>query len=1854
MLVAGIIAELKNLGVDLWTESGKLRYRAPKGVLDDDKMTMMRAHKAKIIEFLSAEKEASVTADQRARHDPFPLTDVQTAYLLGRYDSFGYGGVACHGYLEVIYSEVDPARLEDAWNLLIGRHDMLRAVIEKDGYQRVLPVVPRCLIQTLDLRDASSTDVENALTAVRAELDHRIYETTTWPLFELRQTRTRDGDIVHFSLDSLIADWASAGVLFEELDLILAGRADELPALDISFRDYFLAERRLRDTGRYQCDRQYWLDRVDDLPPAPELPALLATASSGQMRFRRYHTRLSSELWERLRQRAGDRGLTASIAVLGAYTAVLQRWSRRQRFSLNLTLLNRLPLHSQVEQLVGDFTSVSLLTVDAPQGRSFRDQAARLGEQLFADLDHRLFSGIEVLREITRRRGREAALMPVVFTSAIGLASRRVSNPARRLGYGITQTPQVILDCQVMDDANGLEINWDVRDGIFPDGVIEDMFDALQRFLAELADGSEAWDSRQWIALPDWQVREREQVNQTACPLPESLLHEKILAQAARTPDAVAVIGHAGRLTYRDLIRRAASVARALQSGGCGAGDRVAIVMSKGIEQIIAVLGVLLAGGTYLPLDTNQPPIRRKKILTDASVRQVLTQSWISACAGRSNDLPDDVQVIAVDTLPMESSTPENVMGEPDSLAYVIYTSGSTGDPKGVMISHRSALNTIEDVNRRFAITGADRVLGLAQLGFDLSVYDLFGTLALGGTLVLPDPERGADPSHWAELIAEHAVNVWNSVPAQLQMLASYLQTETVPIPSLRIALLSGDWIPVTLPEQIREFVPDLTLIGLGGATEASIWSNYHRIDTIDPAWTSIPYGVPLANQGFRVLDESLRDAPVWAPGQLYITGHGLATGYLNDPELTAARFFDHPIDGQRLYQTGDMGRYLPGGEIEFLGREDNQVKIRGHRIELGEIDAALLAHPSVASAAAVVAGDRHTTRTLLAFVEPARGASHTADEDSSLSSVRLASAAARFADAQVRELTAERVADHVEALRDASLASMLNALLERGLFVEPRQTHSVEDILGRARVHERHHWLVRRWLELLTEAGWLTCHTEGLEYSRDKTVDAAAVQNAWQEVEKGASLGLCTPEFAHYHKAHVEQLHALLENQKNPFELLFPQGKQDIARAIYRDDSIARYNNHAVAALMNRIAVRHTEGTQLRVLELGAGTGATTGVVLPVLDGHDVDYLFTDITSFFLSEARQQFRDHPWVRFGLFDLDNDYRAQGYEPNSADIVLCAGMLNSVQNVEAAVATVVEVLAPGGWLIISEPTVDHPHVLLTQGFMMEPAGADREFGTTKFLSREMWRSVIEKYQGELVLCLPDDHHPMTACGMHVFAARFKIDRHRVRSDELAEFLANRLPGHMLPGHVQIVDGLPCTANGKIDRRTLATWRPASERDGLAREDDATTDELEHRLCALWADALGLARIGADENFYDHGADSLILARVAGRLREEIPEAEASTYDALLRQMLNEPSVRALARALRSPGDATSAPSASDAAESDSRADESRDTLEPIAQAREGSNSLLVPFGGGEGPVRVMFHAALGTLDYFQHLGKALAAQELGPVMGVAVADVERYLSIDPSELVDRVADDYAQRFIDEGFTRFQLVGYCLGGLLAVEVGRRLLERGMSIMDLTLVDSIPMFIETDDELAFEAIFVPNLNLDPVKAVFGDEVASDDVHRAVQKLLTDHDRKIPAGAMARLTGDPGLDAVAAAARKQSARGQEERLASYAQAAASQAGVPVAPELIPALFRVCRHSMRAARYDPEPYVGDMTFLRCTEEQSFGITGGVGHLAAPFWENTCLGEFRLIDVPGNHFSVVEPPQVNIVVDHLAAPLRRP
>lgn len=1822
MSVVEIVSQLESLGVSLWEESGQLRFRAPQGVMTDARRAALRDRKDAVLEHLrQGSGLGQIAADPAGRYEPFPLTDVQAAYLLGRRDFFAYGGVACHAYGELRLPTVDPPRLEAAWRALIRRHDMLRAVIDVDGFQRVLPDTPDYHIAVADLRGASDARVEMAIQSVREELDHRIHAPELWPLFELRVTLAADRAVLHLSIDFLIADYVSIYLILDELRHLYTEPTRVLPPLEITFRDYLLAERRLRGTSRYQRDREYWWARIDALPPAPELPVLARAATERDVRFRRWEMVLDEHEWTAFQRRAAAGSLTAAGAILAAYAEVIGRWSRHPRFTLDITLLQRLPVHPQVNQLVGDFTSINLLAVELDASRSFCDRARALQGQLWEDLDHRLCSGVEVVREIARRRGAGTALMPVVFTSAIGLND---ANPAAgpmqgfgELTYGISQTPQVWIDCQVIERGGALALNWDVRDGVFPEDVIEAMFGAFERLVRRLATESTAWTESASVPLPDAQQERRRLVNATAAPLSGALLHEALVRQALRTPDRIAVIAPGQSLRYGELLGRAMSLAELLRRAGCKVGDVVAVTLEKGPDQVVAALGALLAGAAYLPIDADQPAARRQRMLADAKVTYVLTGSDIAA-----GDWPHAGVLIAVDIVPamlLDSVLPEQRVSA-DDLAYVIYTSGSTGSPKGVMVTHRSAVNTIEDINRRFGVTASDRILGLSNLGFDLSVYDIFGPLAVGGRLVLPEPGQRADPSHWAQLAAEHGVTLWNSVPAQAQMLADYLATAPErDLPMLRLAMLSGDWIPTALPDHLRARLPHLQLASLGGATEAAIWSIYYPIGDVKPTWRSIPYGKPLTNQTFHVLDAALRPCPEWTTGELYIGGVGLAQGYYGDEKKTAERFIRHPDTGERLYRTGDLGRYFPDGNIEFLGREDFQIKIRGYRIELGEVEAAFQSHPAVARAAAVVMdGERAMDRRLAVFVEPARRPDPAREQLRIVDAV-LASAAASPNDAH------PQLVRFAKQLDRTALVSMIHALRQQGLFRTPAESHSLEEILARARVAPKHHRLIRRWLNALERHGLLERAPVSLRYGNAQPLDAAAVEAAWREAESLQPETDRRTELIAYFKNAGRHLPELMRGELDAARLLFPEGRTEISEVAYNDNFLSKYINGLVTASIRHIAGCRAEGQgPLRVLEAGAGVGGASTEVIAALAGNEVDYLFTDVSPFFVNHAKERFREYPWVRYGLFDINLDVRGQGFVPNSFDIIVCANVLHYGRNASRVLDRMRELLAPGGWLVFVEMVRDNYQVLTSVEFLLDATGEDfddvRQGRDETFITREQWCALVEASGGEVGMCLPDREHPLAAIGFHVFAARFKRDVEPLTIAGLTAHVAERLPEYMRPAHVQIVDAIPVTGSGKTDRQVLRTWLPSQSAQQAAASHREPETDLERRLAAVWAGVLGVQRVARDQDFFGAGGDSLSAAQLVGRLREEIPEARSLFFDSLLRVVLESPTIASLAVQLAS-----------------------TDTHDGGATPRIAASPLVHLGGTGDQTPRVLTHDASGTLASYEALLGPLA--ERGPLFGLVVSESDEYLALQPSVLVERLAGDYARRLRADGHDRVRLVGYHAGGILAAEVARHLAESGALVEDLTLVAADPIRCVIDDELLTEYLFARGAGIDPVRLGFPAEVA---LARALDSIRRDSPDRVPDGRLVTLGGDTELESVAWCFRRLAARSSEDRLAAIGRAVVAPGSPSSATGQVSALYNVFRHSLHAFTvHDVSPYAGDMTLLR--PQVASPVWRSLLGDTTGFWETLCLGELRVLDTPEDVWRCLRAPNATPVVELLTA-----
>ncbi|WP_328398751.1 non-ribosomal peptide synthetase [Nocardia sp. NBC_00416] len=909
--------------------------------------------------------EAAGQPEPATEFEPFPLGPMQHAYWIGRSEEQELGGVAAHLYVEFDGGGVDPERLGRAVSELVAAHPMLRTRVLPDGTQQTLPAPVLPVFTVVDLREESAGAADAELARVRDRMTHQRLAIDAGQMFEVVLSLRPDGrSRLHLDVDMIAGDAMSYRILVADLAELYHGRA--VPEQTYSYRRY-RTERAVDPVAR-ERDRQWWRDRLPTLPGAPELPAAPAGTRSDERRTVRYNHWLAPEGRQRLLAAAHERGLTPAMALAAVFAETVGGWSAQSRFLLNVPLFHREPVHPGVDRVVGDFSSSIMLEVDVTENVTVAERARALQRTMHESGAHTAYSGLEVLRDLGRHRG-EPVLAPIVYTSALNLGELFAGTVTETFGepvWIISQGPQVLLDAQVTEVSGGLLLNWDVRESEFPAGMIDVMFARYTDAVTRLCDGAAGWEAEAPVRLPVAQAQVRAKVNATDGPVSGRCLHQGFFDLARTDPALPAVVwtrdGVDGGLTYGELSDRALAVAGALRAAGVTAGTTVAVQLPKGPDQIVAVLGVLAAGGAYVPIGFDQPVGRRAEILRTGDITVALTAPGA--------DMGDAV----VRCLPLATAAryPDPLTApvamDPTALAYIIFTSGSTGVPKGVEIPHAAAMNTIDAVNDWFGVGRADRVLALSALEFDASVYDIFGMFSAGGSIVAVDAGQRAEATSWVDLLRRHRVSILNCVPAMLDMILAIGGDGLGD--SLRAVTLGGDWVGADLARRLARQVPGCRFSGLGGATETAVHNTICEVADPPPHWSTVPFGVPLRNVRCRVVSAAGRDCPDWVPGEFWVGGANIAAGYRNDPERTAQRFVEH--DGLRWYKTGDMARYWPDGTIEFLGRADHQVQIRGYRVELGEVETALRTAPGVRHAVAAVVGSN--APQLVAAVVGAQG----------------------------------------------------------------------------------------------------------------------------------------------------------------------------------------------------------------------------------------------------------------------------------------------------------------------------------------------------------------------------------------------------------------------------------------------------------------------------------------------------------------------------------------------------------------------------------------------------------------------------------------------------------------------------------------------------------------------------------------------------------------------------------------------------------------------------------------------------------------------------------------------------------------
>ncbi len=965
-------------------------------------------------------------AGSRPAHIPLSPAQ-QRMWFLNRFDT----GTAAYNIPVVLRltGALDTTAMRQAFTDLVARHEILRTIyptVDHAPAQLVLPIdhpdVPELEVTTIargggpapadDPRTDNRTDAD--VTSAVTALVSTIFDVTAEvplraTLFELAP----DDYVLAMAVHHIAGDGFSGGPLTRDLVIAYTARtqgyAPTWAPLTVQYADYAIWQQTLLGdesdhTSMSSVQLAYWRQALADLPDQLELPRdrprpAIQSSAGGRVPFT-----VDTATHAALAELSRTHGATLFMAVHTAFAVVLAQLAGTTDIAIGTPVAGR--GDAVLDDLIGMFVNTLVFRTQVDPGASFAEQLTRQRDTdlaAFANADIPFERLVEVLNP-----ARSTARHPLF---QIGLSFQNLADV--RMDLPGTSVSSVELDRALSQfDLHLILADRYTAEGS-PAGITgyctfaTDLFDAatVEGFLARLTRLIAAVVTDPGAPLHTIDLlapTERAQIldtwNQTARQAdPSSTLASLLDATVSRTPDALALVADDVRVTYADLDARVNRLARYLIDAGAGPETRVALAMRRSVDLVVAMYAVSTAGAAYVPIDPDQPRSRTRHILDTAAPLLILTtaDTWLGATAGSAHstehtaatssaecDTDIAIPVRCVERLSLSTHSPASITDRdrraplrPANTAYVIFTSGSTGRPKGVAVSHAAIVNQLLWKTAEFELTAQDCVLLKTAATFDLSVWEFWSAAVCGGRLVLAAPDGHRDPAYLADLIRREEVTTLHVVPSMLDALL----TENLP-PSLRRVLAIGETLPAAVARRFATVAPHTALFNVYGPTEAAVSITSHRVDATDT--TTVPIGAPVWNSQVYILDAHLRPVPAGVPGELYLAGAQLATGYLARPDLTAERFVANPFHpGTRLYRTGDLAAWNADGELEYRGRTDFQLKIRGYRIELQEIDTVLTTHPDVSFAVTMGRENQAGATVLVSYVVATPG--HDANVDS-------------------------------------------------------------------------------------------------------------------------------------------------------------------------------------------------------------------------------------------------------------------------------------------------------------------------------------------------------------------------------------------------------------------------------------------------------------------------------------------------------------------------------------------------------------------------------------------------------------------------------------------------------------------------------------------------------------------------------------------------------------------------------------------------------------------------------------------------------------------------------------------------------
>ena len=936
----------------------------------------------------SAERGTDVPLERVARDQNLPLSFAQQRlWFLDQWEPGNASYNICRAHY--LRETLNVGVFEDSVNSIVQRHEILRTSFPASDGQPTQVIAPllSLRLEVIDMQQLPKSERYEQSIQIAKDQARRAFDLEGGPLLRAMLIHLDEQEwLIVFTVHQIVCDGWSMQIFYRELwtsyKAFSAGQRPALPILPFQYSDFAVWQRKWLQDAPLVSRLTYWKHRIGSEVPLLNLPTDRSRPKLRNFRGARQSVMLAGALSEALKDLSRRAGFTLFITLMAAFKTLLFRYTGQVDLVVGFPIANR--NWGATEDLIGFFVNTLVLRTDLSDDPTFSELLIRVRHfcweaYTYQDLPfERLVEELHPNRELGRN-----PLFQVMFvlqvaesapTAIEGLSSEPIDVDAGTSKFDLTLS--------LAERDKKLTGSFEYSTDLFDHATIERMIGHFQTLLEGIVG-----DPDQRISdLPILTEAERRQLlfewNNTEADYPkDKCIHELFEEQAKQTPDATGVTFEGQRLTYRELNTKANQLAHHLQRLGVGPGRLVGICLERSLEMVIGLLGILKAGGAYVPLDPSYPRERLAFMLEDAEISVLLTQErlieyekWqVQGGDLRSSTLHSQMKTACLDRdwhlIETQSRDTPGKEVSSDDLAYIIYTSGSLGKPKGVQVSHRSVVNCLHSISQRVGFTSQDVLLAVTTISFDIAGLELYLPLMVGGQVAVASREDAVDGERLLKRLTEDSVTAMQATPSTWRLLldAGWLGAEKFKI------LCGGDVLSRDLAEGLREHG---RLWNLYGPTETTIWS---AICAVESGERSIPIGRPIANTKIYLLDSHLQPVPIGVRGELYISGDGLARGYLSQPELMAEKFVADPFSdkpGSRLYKTGDVARYLVDGNIEFLARIDNQVKIRGHRIDLGEIESVLNQHIEVRESVVVArASESAYEKELVGYVVPTTSA---------------------------------------------------------------------------------------------------------------------------------------------------------------------------------------------------------------------------------------------------------------------------------------------------------------------------------------------------------------------------------------------------------------------------------------------------------------------------------------------------------------------------------------------------------------------------------------------------------------------------------------------------------------------------------------------------------------------------------------------------------------------------------------------------------------------------------------------------------------------------------------------------------------